>query len=198
MGIDILYKSHVMVPNIDLTEKSLKYRDFLTYFTIRSYLNTKTGKCFPEIRTIVKRSGLSFKYVSDSIVRLKTAGFITVKTRKVNYYEFSPLKSFSCIPFDIFDENDLSTEERAILIRIRQYFYEPSFQSPYSCQEIAGFIGLTDETLVKYYKSLINKGYVRAILETKHNLYIELTDKFDWSVSEEQKAAVVTRELFVK
>lgn len=198
MGKDILYKSHVIVPNIDLAEKSLKYRDFLTYLTIRSYLNTKTGKCYPQIRTIVKRSGLSFKYVSDSIVRLKSAGFITVKTRKVNYYEFSPLKSFSSIPFDIFDVDDLTTEERAILIRIRQYFYAPLFQSPYSCREIAGLIGLTDETLTKYYKSLISKGYIRATLETKNNLYIELTDMFDWTVSEEPKAAVVQRELFVK
>ena len=94
--------------------------------------------------------------------------------------------------------DDLTTEERAILIRIRQYFYAPLFQSPYSCREIAGLIGLTDETLTKYYKSLISKGYIRATLETKNNLYIELTDMFDWTVSEEPKAAVVQRELFVK
>jgi len=194
----ILYKSHVIVPEVDLAEKSLKYRDFLTYFTIRSYLNNQTSKCFPEIRTIVKRSGLSFKYVSDSIDRLKTAGYITVTTVKVNYYKFKALENFSFIPLSILDEDDLSIEEKAMLIRIRQYFYEPSFQSPYSCKEIAKLIGLSYETLSKYYKSLIRKGYIRAILGSKTNLFIELTNKFDWRVSEEQKTEEVQRELFVK
>lgn len=193
----ILFKSHVIVPEVDLAEKSLKYRDFLVYFTIRSYLNNQTSKCFPEIRTIVKRSGLSFKYVSDSIDRLKTAGYISVTTVKVNYYKFKALENFTCIPVSILDEDDLSTEEKALLIRIRQYFYEPAFQSPYSCKEIAIFIGLSYETLSKYYKSLIKKGYIKAILGAKTNLYIEFTNKFDWRVSEELKNEEIKRELFV-
>ena len=42
----------------------LKGSELATYVSIRSFKNSKTGKCFPSMRTIAKRASLSRKTIS--------------------------------------------------------------------------------------------------------------------------------------
>ncbi|HEY3369393.1 MAG TPA: hypothetical protein VGK10_01015 [Prolixibacteraceae bacterium] len=185
MEKDIVYRSHVLVPVIDSKGKDLKFRDMLTYFTIRSYLNTKDKRCYPGIRAIAAKSKLSHRFVCESKNRLVLSGLIEDKDKVKKSYSFTEFTEFKSIPVDILNEVELSPEEIALLIRIRQYFLDPSFESITPCKQIAENIGLTYETLKKYYDSLFDKGYIKPAIGKNLYAFTGLTDKFDWKVSDQ-------------
>src|SRR4051812_7665013 len=98
----------VLLPNyLNIKKLGLQYRDLLTYITIRSFLNSSTDLCKPSYETIVKMSGTSKRFISESIKRLKLSGLLKVtnsgKPRGSNYYSFEKCESFSRIPYDVFE-----------------------------------------------------------------------------------------------
>lgn len=51
-------------------------------------MNAKTRKCYPSITKIKEHTGLSPRFINDSIQRLKSYGLMTIKNRKGTSNEY--------------------------------------------------------------------------------------------------------------
>lgn len=150
----------------NLNKLNLHYRDALTYVAIKSFDNPRNG-CFPSQETIAERSGQSKSFVIDSIERLEMAkqirvyrfGYISKNRSAPNRYYFLDHKEFNPIPYDIFKTPDLTPNERAILLLLRQFAFSPC-DIYGSLNEMAGKLGITRNVLDKQYQSLVDKGYL--------------------------------------
>ena len=68
---------------------------FALYTTLLTYLNHKTGECYPSMNILEEKTGLSNKTISTTLKKLKTAGYIDWEQQKSktnnwnqNYYYF--------------------------------------------------------------------------------------------------------------
>ena len=173
----------------NLSEYKLKYTDILTYITIRSFYNTQDKYCYPSYQTISKRSGLSKKFISESIKRLECAGFLDVwkigKFHVTHYYRFPKQEPLQKISDEIFECNDLTASEKSMLLIIAEY-RNSSNRCEKSISELSGFTGLTVRVLNQQIKSLILKGYLAKeleenLLDKTLTTYLKLTDKLRWN-----------------
>ena len=55
--------------------------ELATYVSIRSFKNSKTGKCYPTMRTIAKRASLSIKTVQAAKRALRDQGLLEWELR---------------------------------------------------------------------------------------------------------------------
>lgn len=157
----------VITPNITLLrEKKLQYLDLLTYFAIRKHLNTKSKIAYPSLDTIATLSGLSRKFIIASIKRLEKANLVTVyrAIKKANQYSFPEVTSFQMIPEALLQDTNLTTQEKAILICLRQFFYSDSLMSTYNLQDIAKSLDLSYDLIQRQTASLKRKGYITSQL----------------------------------
>ena len=176
-----------------LNENRLKYQDALIYITTRSFLNTASGDCFPSYETIAEKAGVSRTFVSKSLKRLKASGLLKTHTRKVatnrnspNHYIFDEFRRFEQIPVEIFECNDLSYTEKAMLICLRQFFIHGPLQCTYKIKTMAELLGITPRMLSAQFTRLIDKGYVTNTLRklkdgTRLNSKYTLSDKLPWT-----------------
>jgi len=172
----------------NLSERGLDYRDILTYITIKSYYNPKERSCFPTYETIAKHSGLSKKFVGDSVKRLETAGLVDIwkfgKFKVKHNYCFPQFDKYHKVSFDLLDL-DLSANEKATLLLLREYV-DGSYCSFKTITEIAKSSGVDVKLLDKNFKLLISKGYIATgyvddLAEGTVVPYFDLTDKLTWS-----------------
>jgi DNA-binding MarR family transcriptional regulator len=176
-----------------LNENRLKYQDALIYITTRSFLNTASGNCFPSYETIAEKAGVSRTFVSKSLKRLKASGLLTTHTRKVatnrnlpNQYVFDDFKQFEQIPVEIFDCDDLSYTEKAMMICLRQFFIHGPLQCTYTIKTMADSLGITSRMLSAQLTGIIDKGYVIKTLRklrdgTRLKSKYALSDKLPWT-----------------
>lgn len=179
----------VLIPNFyKLDQTNLQYLDILIYTALKSFDNDDED-CFPMHETIGKRARLSRRFVIDSIKRLETSGFISVirsaKKHVSNHYFFNKLERFEQIPYDLFEQPDLTPNEKAMLICLRQFFIHGPLQCGNDITFFARWLGLTYNTIVPIYKSLVDKGYILErvkIYRNKPNSTIVriLSDKIEW------------------
>lgn len=178
---------------LKLKTNKLNYLDVLTYTAIKSFDNPKGG-CFPSYETIASRSGLSRTFVTESIKRLEKSNYLGVcrnekfkspKRSFPNQYSFKSVDPFNRIPYDIFEVNDLTVYQKAMLLLLRQ--------SAITVTEIYGTINkfadeleLTYNTVKKQFDSLILKGYLKPIDKRLTEL-----KKIDWSYPEHRKESNV-------
>jgi hypothetical protein len=189
--------TYVPVPDVlKVTDKHLQYLDMLTYASMRSFDNPVNG-CFAMHETIGKRAGLSKSFIIESVKRLEKAGLITVdrseKKRVSNHYFFATVDAgfkWSCsqIPTRIFQVADLTSNEKAMLICIRQFYYHGKHTCLYGHKFYAKWLGLSLDTVRKQFSSVIRKGYViRPQKLVKHGgksaLRYLLSDKLNWDFS---------------
>ena len=192
------YRPHILIPSVIPSFLKIGYRDLLTYATIRSFLNSTTKKCYPEIRTIESKSGFSFTFISESIKRLETAGLIKVITGKrhiSNNYSFSDFDSFTRIPVSLLSVDEFSASEKAFLICIRKFFDDGTMETILPLKDLTAFFDLDKKTINKHFDSLLDKGYLGCITMIKSVYEIELTDKFDWRISDEMPAIIKNTEI---
>ena len=180
---------------IHLKDKSLKYKDLLTYAALISFYNTWEGLCFPSYSTIAARAGCSRLFIIESISRLQNAGLITVKKlveRNVsNHYKFTEFDNFVTIPFLLFSQKNLTANEKAMLIAIRQFFSGDThlciFNDP--IKQMAKNLGLTYKTVYTQYKSLVKKGYITdktvLVKELFQTRKVTLSIKLNWTFKPE-------------
>jgi DNA-binding MarR family transcriptional regulator len=189
-------------PFLKLRENKLKYLDALVYAALKSF-NSQYADiswfrpnrlheegCFPSYDTICKQSGLSRATVVASIKRLEAAKFITVtrsnKLKVVNHYWFPDLDQSYTIPFKLFRSDDLSPNEKAMLICLRQFYIGDGLNCMFTevIAEIAKHLGVTYRTVHCQYIKLVEKGYVIDKTELYKDQYerrvIKLTDKLCW------------------
>lgn len=180
----------IIKPNFkNLSEYRLNYKDILTYITIRSFYNSKDKYCYPSYATIAKRSGLSKKFISESVKRLECAGYLDIwkvgKFHVRHCYRFNDEGIYQKIPFSLLDANDISAFEKSMLLILVEYCdsLQRCFQS---VSELAVSTGLTYRTIDCQLKSLILKGYVvqemyENPLDKTFSKYFKLTDKLKWN-----------------
>lgn len=152
----------------DIPTKNLKYRDILTYITVKSFDN-KYEDCYPSYETIEEYSGMCRDFVIKSIERLQKAGYISIFRRKgfqpsttksyPNHYYFNDDGYFYAIPYDIFKIDDLTSCEKAMLLLFRQFCISVDEISN-SIEEMSDYLGLTEATIKKQFYSLVKKGYI--------------------------------------
>jgi DNA-binding MarR family transcriptional regulator len=180
----ILLPSH-----INLTRERLHYRDLLTYITIRSFNNENEGICTPTYDKIVERSGMSRKFISKSIKRLQRSGYLEVtrsSTRRAcNQYSLQKVLAFSPIPHSIFAADDLTANQRAMLITLRQFFDSISLELYVgNLASMAKLLDVSYKTIYTQYVALVASGYIEEVFKTyksrKSRKIIRLSEKLNW------------------
>lgn len=170
-------------------EKLIKYRDILTYVTLRSYNNSTDNKCFPAYETLASRSGMSRTFIIQSIKRLHKLGAIDIEPpceeRASNSYYFEECKHFQRIPYEVFSA-DLTANEKAMLLCIR--LISDGIMIIGNPSAISKNLGLSYNTFYPLFKSLKDKGYIEERKRYKKGVEIKsrfknfnLTDKIDWT-----------------
>lgn len=161
-------KQHVQLPN-DMT-LDVKPKDLLIYVTIKRHMNNTTKKAYPALTTICTESGASINAVRESIKRLVEHEYINIeKDGRKNVYVFTSYKSFEPFSYDFLDKEDLSFEEKSYIIAAQQYMYkdiEGQGKISLTNEELSNKINLTERSIIKYNKSLENKGYLLKIPAT--------------------------------
>ena len=183
---------YVLIPNLgNLTEYGLHYKDLLTYTTIRSYYNTKDKFCFPSYIALATRSGLSKKFISESIKRLECASLLQVwkigKFHVRHCYRFDETRELRKVPFELLSVTDLTVSEKCILLLLSE-FELVLLDSEDVIEQVAHNGGLVKRTVSRHVKSLILKGYlVERQLEDPLTMTIDsfyqFTGKLNWSNS---------------
>lgn len=189
-------------PMIHLKDKKLKYLDALVYTSLKSFNSQfaqeamftpkeKYGEgCYPALTTICKQSGLAKATVVASLKRLESAKMITTtrfgKVKVANHYWFPDLDQSYTIPFSIFQADDLSANEKAMLICLRQFYIGEELTCMFTntITEIAKHLGLSYRTVHAQYQSLVAKGYVVDETQPYKNDYnrrlLQLSSKLKW------------------
>lgn len=168
---DLTTLQHVQLPNNMTVTKELTPKDLLIYVCIKRYMNKATKECFPSLDTIVDISGVSKPTVRKSIEKLKELGYIAVRREgRSNIYKFNTYKNFEPFSYSFLDKEDLSANEKAYLIVSQQYMFkdiEGEGKITYSDAELSEQINMSYNSVVKYNKSLKEKGYLDIIKTSK-------------------------------
>ena len=172
----------------NLGKLGLDYKDLLTYITIRSFNNTKSKYCYPSYRAISKISGQSTNLIAKSIRRLREAGILTAwavgKRRKAYWYAFDDVAGLYKVPYELLNDPDLTSHEKAILILLSEYCKDGFCAE--SVEEIAAKSSVSKRSLESQYETLLLKGYIAESMYedrlsgtlTKHFTF---TRKLNWS-----------------
>ena len=132
--------------------------------TLRSFLNSDNKKCFPSHETLGEKAGMSKTYVIKSIGRLESAGLIKVERSRIlrvsNKYFFAKVDSPSKIPFDFFEVEDLTANQKGMLLCLRQFFQCLSLSHLSDIKRLANVLGLTYQQVYKQYMPLVSKGFI--------------------------------------
>ena len=173
-----------------LLQSGLQYRDVLTYGTLLSFCN-KELECWPSLRTLSERSKLSTGFLSQSIKRLNAAGWISVfkkliRNKPCNLYKCKSFDDFKMIPSEIF-ESDIQSEDLAMLLCIRQFYYDEELITDINIIEMSDILGIPYSTFYKRYSILKEKGYIT--FKVKNNMSLSKLENinFDWAVKIEKK-----------
>ena len=173
-----------------LLQSGLQYRDVLTYGALLSFSN-KDLECWPSLRTLSDRSKLSTGFLSQSVRRLSQAKWIDITKKSngkriFNCYKCKPFDGFKMVPIEIF-ESDLQAEDLAILLCIRQFYYDETLVTDVNIVEMSDILGISYSILYQRYNILKKKGYIT--LKVKNNTSISKLENidFDWAVKIEKK-----------
>lgn len=160
-------KKHIQVPNNMTEEGNLTPKDLLVYTTIKSFMNKDTKDCFPSLETIAEKSGISKPTVIKSIVALENKNYLKVGKRgRSNLYTFSGCKKFEPFSEDFLINAEISPSEKAYIIAAQQTMFkdlEGYGKISYSDSELSKIINLDKRSIVKYNKSLEQKGFLTIV-----------------------------------
>lgn len=162
----------------------IKYLDILTYVTLRSFNNSDNDECFPSYQALASKSGMCRTFITESIKRLQKIGVIDIlepdSNHPSNRYFFEKFKHFERIPYEIFAAEDLSSNEKAMLLCIRLFSDGINIYKPAGLKDI---LGLTYNTVHPLFKSLKEKGYIgerkKKIKKKTYKSWF-FTDKINW------------------
>ncbi len=132
-------------------------------------MNKNTRTCYPSVQTLKDITGLSSRFILDSISRLEEFGLIQV-TRRIgtsNLYYFPPETD----QFEMFSEEfldmKLPPKVKEYYMKIQKTLYDKDQQvatTHYSDAELAELTGLSRPTVKKYNKILEESGYLSTSL----------------------------------
>ena len=159
---------HTEIPqNFDWTQ--LQWCDQLIFAQIKRYMNKNTRTCYPSVQTLKDITGLSSRFILDSISRLEEFGLIQV-TRRIgtsNLYYFPPETD----QFEMFSEEfldmKLPPKVKEYFMKIQKTLYDKDQEvaiTHYSDSELAELTGLSRPTVKKYNRILEESGYLSTSL----------------------------------
>jgi DNA-binding MarR family transcriptional regulator len=197
---------YVKLPNcLQIDQLKIKYHDTLVYCAIKSFNNLTEG-CFPAYETIAEQAGCHRDTVMASVERLENATLLSIikKIKKVHYvntYTFPPDLGFTRIPYEVFQADDLSFHEKAMLINIRQFFQDGGLTAFRTVSKMSKLSGITYGAMKKQVTALIEKGYITELPKGKKSKRVncyQLTEKINWNydytkVSSKKKPTIKIR-----
>ena len=184
-------KKFFLQPNKSALQSSgLQYRDVLVYGVLLSYANNNL-ECYPSLRTISARSKLSPTFISKSVIRLQTAGWIKIEkkdygSKTYNYYKCTPFEDFKMVPLEIF-KSELQSEDLAILLCIRQFYYDKTLVSDINIVDMAKILGISYPVLYQRYRKLKEKGYISVKVKSNTSVSKLESKDFEWRVKIEER-----------
>jgi len=158
---------HVQLPNDMTITKELTPKDLYIYVCIKKFMNGVTHECFPSQETLMKLSGVTKPTLKKAIDNLKRLGYISIrKDGRKNIYKFNPHKNFEPFSYDFLNKGDLCPGEKSVLIVEQQFMFKDEDgigKITYPDHKLADKINMSYNTLMKYHKSLVEKGYLTII-----------------------------------
>lgn len=160
-------KKHIQLP----TENSdLEPKDQLIYLSIKRFMNSKTRRAFPSLKTISEVSGASIPTIRKSIERLEQKEYIKIiKKGRGQEYEFNKYKEFEPFSEDFLDKKDLSFTTKAYLIASQKYMFkdvEGIGKISYTNKDLSNKINMSESSISRSNSELESKGYL-TILNNK-------------------------------
>ena len=158
----------IKIPRTFLNLKEgTKFIDILVYAAIALHTDSETGKARIGMRTIAEKYDIALSKIEAAIDRLKKNGFINyIKLPSINNeyvfneYEFPEIKDFLMLKPELLTE-DLKPKERGILIYLQLAAErELNTIAETTIEGLANRIGITRQTMSKYYKAFEKEGYM--------------------------------------
>ena len=158
----------IKIPRTFLNLKEgTKFIDVLIYAAIALHTDSETGKARIGMRTIAEKYDIALSKIEAAIDRLKKNGFINyIKLPSINNeyvfneYEFPEIKDFLMLKPELLTE-DLKPKERGILIYLQLACeYKSNTITETTIEGLANRIGITRQTMSKYYKAFEKEGYM--------------------------------------
>lgn len=169
----------IKIPRTFLNLKEgTKFIDILVYAAIALHTDSETGKARIGMRTIAEKYDIALSKIEAAIDRLKKNGFINyIKLPSINNeyvfneYEFPEIKDFLMLKPELLTE-DLKPKERGILIYLQLAAErELNTIAETTIEGLANRIGITRQTMSKYYKMFEKEGYMWKDLYY-HTMYL--------------------------
>lgn len=158
---------HVQLPNNMTKDEEVKPKDLLVYVCIKKYMNKNTKEAFPSLKTLSDLSGISIPTIRKSIEILKKYNYISIrKDGRKNIYKFNSYKNFEPFSYDFLEKKELDSSEKAIIVASQQKMFkdvEGYGKITMSDSELADFLNVSNKTLSRVNKSLVDKGYLSLI-----------------------------------
>ena len=164
---------HTEIPqNFDWTQ--LEWCDQLVFAQIKRFMNKDTRTCYPSMEMIKAKTGLSIRFINDSIHRLEQFGLIQVTRRKgtSNLYYFPPETD----QFEMFSESFLDMElppkVKEYYMKLQKTLYDKDQKiatTHYNDSELAVITGLSKPTVKKYNLILEESGYMKTAITPYKN-----------------------------
>ncbi len=174
----------------NLKKLKIKYTDILTYVSLRSFDGDEG--CFPSYESIASRAGCSRDFVIKSLKRLEKGGVVAIKRPRkrvvrnrlpVNRYEFTRSFNFDPIPYSFF-ENELSLNDKSMLLILRQFFYNLNMRLGYQITRISSELGVSYKVIHQRIESLVKLGYIKKLkVDRRRGSFqckYQYTDRIDW------------------
>lgn len=159
-------EKHIQVPN-NMTK--LNNTDLIVYAALKSF-KIDNKPCFPSQETIAKKLKLTRPTIKKSIDKLEGEGYIsTTRSGKLTLYEFSKYKSFEIFSNDFIDRVDIDSKLKGYIIGTQQLMFKDIRglgKVTSSTKDIADKINISEKTVMRYDKELIQKGMM-SIIKTK-------------------------------
>lgn len=156
-------KKHVQVPN---NMSGLNNIDLIVYAALKSF-KIGNNPCFPSQETIASKLNLTRPTVKKSIDKLIKEEYIsTTRQGKLTLYEFSKYKNFEIFSDEFIDRKDIDSKIKGYLIGSQQLMFkdiEGLGKTTISTKEIADKVNLSEKTIKRYDKELINKGFLTLV-----------------------------------
>jgi DNA-binding MarR family transcriptional regulator len=158
----------IKIPRTFLNLKEgTKFIDVLVYAAIALHTDSETGKARIGMRTIAEKYNITLLKVEQSVERLKKNGYINyIKLLSFNNdyvfneYTFPEIKDFLMLKPELLTE-DLKPKDRGILIYLQLACeYKSNTITETTLEGLANRIGITRQTMSKYYKAFEKEGYM--------------------------------------
>lgn len=159
---------HTEIPqNFDWTQ--LEWCDQLIFAQIKRFMNKDTRTCYPSMNTLKEHTGLSARFINDSIHRLEEFGLIQVTKRRgtSNLYYFPPETDQFEMFSDEFLDMDLPAKVKEYYMKIQKTLYDKDQEvatTHYNDSQLAELTGLSKPTIKKYNKILEDSGYMTSAI----------------------------------